>query len=162
MHHIINTSFFTLSRRWAFYKAFESTSMHCKNSGTSGFHLCSSNQLLLYFQSWAPCLSGGKRRFKLLLQKVSIVSHIFLAIRSAEIHREDTEQKCEAVSAWLRYFLNDSHMFSWYSGKERQFKQDEAKVSQPWKNGGEVAFLWNQVRSVTVVIFFLIICLFWG
>lgn len=66
---------------------------------------------------------------------------ISMEFRSFSARGEDTGQKCEAVSARLRYFLNDSHMSAWYSGKERIFKQAGAKVSQLWKKGHQGSIL---------------------
>lgn len=122
-----------------FLKHLNLFSMHCKQ-WHFWFHSCSSAKICPHFQS-RPMSSHFNGRQMAVLNVVnnsfkkpqpSVDCHcfFFLAIRSAEIHREDIEEKCEAVSAWLRYFLNGSHMFSWYSGKNRVFKQDGAKVSQ--------------------------------
>lgn len=79
----------------------------------------------------------------------------FLVIRSAEIHREDIEQKCEAMSAPLRYFLNHSHMFSRYSGKESIQTRWGPRYASSGKTPAGLAFHWNLVRCVTAVVWIL-------
>lgn len=129
----------------------------------------------LHFQSWplvlghrGLCLSGnwgtseasGLNGLPHMLWTLSRESGYFLAIRSAEILREDIEQKCEAVSASLRHFLNHYHVFYDTQGRN-VFKVMRPRCTSYGKASVRLKISLKPCQCHCLLLF-LIICLLWG